>query len=152
MSLPPAGKVFKLYYVQMTSLPLKHFKGAVMFVRLRSKICHIRITMEYFLSLVSHMIESVLSPMSLSAVETFDSCTSRPDVCQYLVLQIPTDNMSKNTPSPAMAHVACESKLRSVVRSSMHPCPGNWVAIGRAVDYHVRVAPRIQCRNSLSAL
>ena len=29
-----------------------------------------------------------------------------------------------------MTHVASESKLRSVVMSSMHPCPGNWVAIG----------------------
>ena len=29
-----------------------------------------------------------------------------------------------------MTHVVCESKLRLVVRSSMHPCPGNWVAIG----------------------
>ena len=28
-----------------------------------------------------------------------------------------------------MTHVACESKLHSVARSSMHPSPGNWVAI-----------------------
>ena len=34
--------------------------------------------------------------------------------------------------------VACEPKLRSVVRSHMHPCPGNWVEIGRAVMYHAR--------------
>ena len=34
--------------------------------------------------------------------------------------------------------VACEPKLRSVVRSYMHPCLGNWVAIGRAVVYHAR--------------
>ena len=32
-----------------------------------------------------------------------------------------------------MTHEACESKLRSVVRSSMHPYPGNRVAIGCAV-------------------
>ena len=32
-----------------------------------------------------------------------------------------------------MAHEACESNVRLVVRSSMHPCPGNWVEIGRAV-------------------
>ena len=35
-----------------------------------------------------------------------------------------------------MTDVACESKLGSVVRLSMHPCPGNWVAIGRVVVYH----------------
>ena len=29
-----------------------------------------------------------------------------------------------------MTHEACESKLRSVVRLSMHPYPGNWVASG----------------------
>ena len=40
-----------------------------------------------------------------------------------------------NKPRTPMTHVACESKLRSVVKSSMHLCPGNWVAIGRAVVY-----------------
>ena len=39
-----------------------------------------------------------------------------------------------------MTHVACDEKLRSVVRSSMHPCPGNWVTIGRAVVYYARAA------------
>ena len=35
-----------------------------------------------------------------------------------------------------MTHVPCDSKLRSVARSYMHPYQGNWVAIGRAVvDY-----------------
>ena len=34
-----------------------------------------------------------------------------------------------------MTHVVCQSKLRLVVRSSMHLCPGNWVAIGHAVVY-----------------
>ena len=32
-----------------------------------------------------------------------------------------------------MTHLAFESKLRSVVRSSRDPYQGNWVAIGRAV-------------------
>ena len=32
-----------------------------------------------------------------------------------------------------MTHIACETELRSVVTSCMHPCPGNCVAIGRAV-------------------
>ena len=39
-----------------------------------------------------------------------------------------------------MTHEACESKLRSVVRSSMHLCPGNWVAILRAVVYYAWAA------------
>ena len=39
-----------------------------------------------------------------------------------------------------MTHEACESKLRSVVRSSMHPYPGNWVAIWRAVVYYACAA------------
>ena len=33
-----------------------------------------------------------------------------------------------------MIHVAYKSRLHSVVRSSMHTCPGNRVAIGRAVE------------------
>ena len=49
-----------------------------------------------------------------------------------------------------MAHLACESKLPSVVRSSMHPCPGNWLAHGHAVVYYARVAHAcsagIKCR------
>ena len=39
-----------------------------------------------------------------------------------------------------MTHEAFESNLRSVVRSSMHPYPGNWVAIGRAVVYYAWTA------------
>ena len=41
-----------------------------------------------------------------------------------------------------MTHEACESKLhvRSVVRSSMHPYPGIWVAIGRVVVYYAWAA------------
>ena len=42
----------------------------------------------------------------------------------------------KHKPSISMTHVACESKLRSVARSSLQPCPGNWVAIERAVVYY----------------
>ena len=37
-----------------------------------------------------------------------------------------------------MTHVACESKLRLDLRSSLNPCPENWVAIGRAVVYYAR--------------
>ena len=39
-----------------------------------------------------------------------------------------------------MPNVACESLLRAFVRTSMHPCPGNWVAIGCAVVYYARDA------------
>ena len=77
-----------------------------------------------------------------ATVQTFNSCTSRPDVCQCLVVQTPMDSMSRTTSSMPMTHVtlACESKLRSIVRSSVHPRPGNWVAIGNAVVYYVRAA------------
>ena len=53
-----------------------------------------------------------------------------------------------------MTKVACESKLRSVVMSYMHPCPGNWVTIGRVVVYCVRAARTlnagIKCRYYIS--
>ena len=42
-----------------------------------------------------------------------------------------------------MTLVACESKLRPVMKSSMYQCPGNWVAIGRAVVYHAQSAARL---------
>ena len=42
-------------------------------------------------------------------------------------------------------------KLRSVVSSSMHPCPENWVAIGRVVVNYARAArtlsAEIKCRH-----
>ena len=41
---------------------------------------------------------------------------------------MPIYNMSKTKPSTSMAHIVCNSKLRSVVRSSVQPCPRNWVA------------------------
>ena len=50
-----------------------------------------------------------------------------------------------------MTNEACESKLRSVVMSSMHPYPGNRVAIGRAVVYYAWAAREfsagIKCRH-----
>ena len=71
--------------------------------------------------------------------EAFNSCSSRSDVCQCLVVK-PLDNRSKNKPSISMTHVDSESKLCSVVRSSMHPCPRNRVATGSVVVYHAQVA------------
>ena len=38
-----------------------------------------------------------------------------------------------------MTHIACETKLLSVVRSSIHSWPGNLVAIGHAVVYYARL-------------
>ena len=72
---------------------------------------------------------------NIATVQTFNSCTSRPDVCQCLVVQIPMDNMSENKPS-----VARKSKLHSIVRSSMQSCPGDLVAFGRAVVHHAWAA------------
>ena len=90
--------------------------------------------------------------ISSHTVQTFNSCTSRPDVCQCLVVQTPMDNMSKiNKPSTSMAHVNFKPKLLSVVRSSMHPYSGNWVSMGHAVVYYVRAAHAfsagIKCRH-----
>ena len=64
--------------------------------------------------------------------------------CAWLTCQ-------KNKPNSPMAHVTCKSKLRSVLKSSMHPCPESWVAIGRVVVYYARVARAfsagIKCRH-----
>ena len=61
--------------------------------------------------------------------------------------------MSKNKLSTSMTHVACESKLRSVVRSFIHPSPRNWVTIGRAVVYYAWAAHAfsagIKCRHCI---
>ena len=76
----------------------------------------------------------------LPTVQTFNSCTSRPDVYQCLVVQTPIGNMLKNMPKISMTLVACESKPGSFVKSPTHPYPGNPVAIGRAVVYYARAA------------
>ena len=69
--------------------------------------------------------------MEISTVQAFNSYSSRLDVCQCLVVQTPTDNMSKNMPSSFISHVACEYELWSVVRSSIYL--RNWVAIKHAL-------------------
>ena len=79
-------------------------------------------------------------------VRTFYSCTNRPDPCLCLVVQTPLYDMSKYIPSRSMTDDTCESKLRSIVRLSMHPCPGNWVTIGCAVMSFLG-CPRTQCWN-----
>ena len=54
-----------------------------------------------------------------TAVQTFDSCPSRPDVGRCSVVETPMNSTSKNKPSPSMTHVACESKLSSYAWSFM---------------------------------
>ena len=52
-----------------------------------------------------------------------------------------------------MTHEVCESTLRSVMRSSMHPCPGNRLTIGRAVVYYAKAAhtfsAEIKCQHCI---
>ena len=53
-------------------------------------------------------------------------------------MQTPMDRYHvKNKPVTHVANVN-QSYVRSVVRSFMHPWPGNWVAIGRVVVYYAR--------------
>ena len=53
-----------------------------------------------------------------------------------------------------MAHVTRESKVRLVVRSSMHTWPGNWVVISRAVVNYALAAhafsAEIKCWHCIS--
>ena len=50
------------------------------------------------------------------------------------------------TTNGTMAHVAYESRLRSAVRSSMHLCTGNWMAIRCVVVYCARAVHAIRAR------
>ena len=43
-----------------------------------------------------------MSKYSTVTVQVFNSCTSRPDVCQCMVVQRLVDNMSNNKPSKSM--------------------------------------------------
>ena len=71
-------------------------------------------------------------------------------ILQYRILiPTPVDQTSSSallykhqwiTPSTLMTHIVCESKLHSVLRSSMHPSPVNHVAIRCVVVYHARDA------------
>ena len=68
------------------------------------------------------MILPIFSALCLSAVQTFNSCTSRPDVWQCLVVHTPTNNMSGNRPTTSMKHVAYEFQARiscEVIYTSM---------------------------------
>ena len=58
--------------------------------------------------------------LAIREVQTFNSCTSRPGVCHFLIVQTPMNNMPKIKQNAPITHVPCELKLRSIVRSSMH--------------------------------
>ena len=79
-------------------------------------------------------------------VQTFNSCTSRPHVWQFLVLQTNIVNISGNRSSTSMSYVACDSQIYLVVRSSMpRELDGN-----RACSRLLCLGcPRITCRNHM---
>ena len=66
----------------------------------------------------------IISIDDTRSLRAFSSCISRSDVCQYPVVQTPLVYMSKKQ-STSMIHEACKTKPRSVMRSSVHPCPDN---------------------------
>ena len=70
--------------------------------------------------------------------------------CLYYRPWIACQKNKPSTPTTYM-YVSCYSKLRSVVRSCMHPFPGNLVAIGRAVVCYAWAAyvfsAGIKCRH-----
>ena len=90
--------------------------------------------------IISSVYIKALTYSLITTVHTFNVCSSQPDVCQCLVLQELIDNMSKNKPSTIMTHVAYESNLGYVMRSSLHPSLEKWVAIGRCVVYQALLA------------
>ena len=86
-------------------------------------------------------------------VQIFNFCTSRPDVGQT---KTPMDNMPKKA-----KHIYSQRSLRikatfSYVKSSMNPCPGNWVVVGCAVVYYAwpvnAFSAGIKCRHCRSTL
>ena len=89
----------------------------------------------------------ISSPTLLSGI-LYSHCWSDNEntFVQYRILiPAPVDRTSSSawlykhqliTPSKLMTHIVCESKLHSVLRSSMHPSPVNHVAIRCVVVYH----------------
>ena len=92
------------------------------------------------LQYISNKENRVLLLRRLHTVQAFYSCTSRPDVSQCLLVQHQRITWHWNKPGKSLTQVACESMLRSVVRSCIQPCLGNWVEIVRAVVYCARAA------------
>ena len=85
-------------------------------------------------------------------VETFNFYTSRPDNLPVHGCTTSHGEHPKNKPSITMNHVACESKIRSVVRLSMHPRSANWVVVWRAAVYCAQASHAssagIKCQHS----
>ena len=82
-------------------------------------------------------------------VHTFKSCTSRPNVCQCLVVKTPWITCQNNKPFTSITYVACELKLRLVTvksgtRGRIHAQEtGSCIMPGLA---------RINCRNKIPSL
>ena len=98
-----------------------------------------------------HSASSCLSFLQEGTVQTFNFCTSRPDVRQCLVVKHTWLTCQKNKPNHINDPRSLQIEVRSAVSSSMHPWPENWMAIGRAVVYsaratHVFIAG-IKCRH-----
>ena len=72
------------------------------------------------------------------AVQAFNSCTSRPDLCQWLVVQTPIDNVKKI----GQEHDPCSLRIKAMF-SVIHAWPEYWVTIGRVVVYHTLAAQSI---------
>ena len=96
-----------------------------------------------------YIVEYMVLICPSNTVKTFNSCTSRPDVWQCLIVQTPMNKRSTST-----THVVCESKLHLVLRSSM-PCTHtqDWVAIRLAFMYYAQAAHAfsagITCRHCI---
>ena len=78
--------------------------------------------------------------MSKCTVQPLNFCTSRSNVCKRLVVKKVMLRCQENNPNTSMTYVVCESKLHSVVRSSIQLCQGNWVASGHIVVYYAWAA------------
>ena len=102
---------------------------------------HIHVLL-YILLYIYHLLRQV-NLMLYNAVRTCNSCTSRPDVCQCLVVQTSIDKMS-NKPNTFLTNVADESKLRSVnVRDLWSDSsPVNWVPMNYAHAFSVGIKSR----------
>ena len=77
-----------------------------------------------------------LKPWHMGTGKRVNSCTSRQNVWQCLVVQTFMANISKNKPNTSMTRIAC----KSVASLSMHQCPENCVAIGHAAIYYAWAA------------
>ena len=73
---------------------------------------------------------------------------------EYIYFPAPVDLMSANAwlhkhPSITCQKLACESKLCSVVRWSIHQSPGKWMAIGCAAVHYAQAARAFSARSCL---